>query len=91
MGRRTKAQIAADEAKAAEAKAAEETQVEDETPEETEDEVEGAASACCDRHPECDADKCRCFSKCLASVCECDGASGKSYPDEAPADDEPTE
>lgn len=88
MGRRSKAQIAADEAAAAEAKAAEETpeeetapepQVEDETPEETEDEVEGASDTCCAKHPECEADKCRCFSKCLASVCECDGERGKSY------------
>lgn len=70
MGRRTKAQIAADEA-AAQAAA-----------EETTEEVETESSTCCERHPECDADKCRCFSKCLASVCECDGASGKSYPDE---------
>lgn len=85
MGRRTKAQIEAEASAADEAKAAEETP--EEAPEE---EVEGASATCCDRHPECDADKCRCFSKCLASVCECDGASGKSYPDEAPAD-EPTE
>lgn len=80
MGRRTRAQIAADEA-AAQA-AAEETPVEGTTEETPEKEVETQSSTCCDRHPECDADKCRCFSKCLASVCECDGASGKSYPDE---------
>lgn len=74
MGRRTKAQIAADEEAAAKAAA-------QEAP--AEEEVETESSICCDRHPECEADKCRCFSKCLASVCECDGASGKSYTDES--------
>lgn len=86
MARKSKAQKEAEAAAAAEetkveaqAEEAPEPQVEDETPEETEDDVEGQPDTCCDRHPECDADKCRCFSKCLASVCECDGERGKSY------------
>lgn len=53
--------------------------VEKEEDKQSETSFDTAADSCCSRHPECDAKKCVCFTKCHAAICECDNPDGRSH------------